>query len=92
MCKVEDIELLFKDSEDDEDVKEEKDRLQRRMYLEEEEEEDEREEDGSGENKESEENAEEVMDQIALVPLRSLPGSDPTLPTSTRATLCPVEV
>ena len=28
---------------------------------------------------------------IALVPLRSLPGSAPTLPTSTPATLCPVE-
>ena len=29
--------------------------------------------------------------EIALVPLRSLNGSAPTLPTSTRATLCPVE-
>ena len=29
--------------------------------------------------------------EIALVPLRSLAGSAPTLPTSTRATLCPVE-
>ena len=79
MCKVEDIELLFEDSEEEEGVKEEKNRVDKRMYLEEEEEEeDEREED------EREEDAEEVMDQIALFPLRSLPGSAPTLPTSTQ--------
>ena len=36
-CKVEDIELLFEDSEEDEDVKEEKDRVERRMDSEEEE-------------------------------------------------------
>ena len=38
-CKVEDIDLLFEDSEEDEDVKKEKDRVERRMDLEEEEEE-----------------------------------------------------
>ena len=39
VCKVEDIELLFEDSEEDEDVKEEKDRVERRMDSEEEDEE-----------------------------------------------------